>query len=283
MKIMKLVSNVLIYAVLILVAIFVAFPLLYILMGSFKDNMEILTQPDRFFPKNFTFNNYLQAWNSENFHGARMLFNSIWYSVISVIITIFTSCVCGYTFARGQFRGKKVCFVIMSSLMFISLGNITIYPTFEVLSLFGLTTSLWGLLVMQLFGIPVVNIYLVRGFVNALPKEMDEAAEVDGCSFIGIFFRIIFPLLKPIIASISILAFNSSWNSYVMPRIFTATKPEQQTLIVGIMALKNSTSGATSWGLSLAGAVIAVIPVLVLFIFGNKYITNGIAAGAVKG
>lgn len=212
-----------------------------------------------------------------------MLFNSTWFSLASVMIILFTSSVCGYVFARGEFRGKKLIFTVFSSLMFISMGSITIYPQLRVLSVVGLNKSLYGLLVMQCFGIPVVNMYLVRGFVNALPKELDEAATIDGCTFTGILFRVIFPLLLPVLATIGVLTFNSSWNNYIMPSIFTMTKPEQQTLIVGIMALKNSGESATSWNILFAATTMAIIPVLVIFIFGNKFITQGIAAGAVKG
>ena len=136
---------------------------------------------------------------------------------------------------------------------------------------------------LGLFSIPVVNIYLIRGFIDALPKELDESARIDGCSFAGTFFRIIMPLLKPVLATIGILTFNTSWNDYITPNIFTATKPEQQTLIVGLMALKNSDGAATNWNLMLAGSVIALIPVLVAYAFGNQYFVSGLASGAVKG
>ena len=167
--------------------------------------------------------------------------------------------------------------------MFISLGSITIYPTFEVLDFFGISQSLWGLLITKLFGIGIVNIYLVRSYILTLPKSMDESAEIDGCSFIGIFFKIIAPLLKPILATIGILAFQGSWNDYLMPTIFTMTRPEQRTLIVGVMALKNSEAAASSWNLMLAGATVSLIPVLIAYAFANKYFVSGLASGAVKG
>ena len=125
--------------------------------------------------------------------------------------------------------------------------------------------------------------YLVRSFVGSLPREMDESAKIDGCSFTGIFFRIILPLLKPVMATIAVLTFNYSWNSYLMPAMFTLTRPEQQTLIVGIMALKNSGQGASQWNLMLAGTVIALVPVLFVFAIANRYFVSGLADGAVKG
>lgn len=279
----SVISNLLKYIILVLILIFTVFPLIYAFANAFKTNMELLSRPDRIFPIDPTIENFIIAWKSDKFNIPRMLFNSIWYTSVSVIITIVIASVSGYVFARSEFPGKKFIFAMFSSLMFISLGSITIYPLFDILTGIKLNKSLWGLVVVQCFGIPVVNMYLVKGFVHALPIELDEAATIDGCTFTGIFFRIILPLLKPIIATIAILAFNRTWNSYLMPSLFTMTRPEQQTLIVGVIALKNSGAGATSWNLMFAGTAIALVPVIFLFIFGNKYITKGIISGAVKG
>ena len=279
----KLMSKIFIYIVLLAVFIVVMFPLVYIILASFKTYMELMAAPEKILPQQWTMDNFKQAWNSEVMDVGRMFFNSVWFTVSSVIVTLITSAVSGYVFARGEFKFKKTIFALFSSLMFVSLGSITIYPQFEVLSLFGLNKSLVGLVVLTCFGIPIVNMYLVRSFVNALPKELDESAKIDGCTFTGIFFRIILPLLKPILATIMVLTFNGSWNSYIMPAMFTLTNPKQQTLIVGIMALKNSGNGASQWNLMLAGTVIALVPVLVVFAFANKYFVAGLTEGAVKG
>lgn len=271
------------YAILLLFTAVILFPLVYCVAASLKTNMEIMGFPERVFPEHPTLDNYRTILSSDSFNVTRMLFNSIWYTVCSVCITVFLSMVCGYVFARGEFRGKSLIFAIFSALMFISLGSITIYPIFDILALLHLNDSLWGLIVMQCFGIPVVNMYLVRGFINGLPKEIDEAASIDGCSFIGTLFQVIAPMLRPILITIGMLAFNSSWNSYLMPAMFTMTRPEQQTLIVGIMALKNSSESATNWNLLFAATTIALLPVLIVFLIGNQYITQGMTAGAVKG
>ena len=167
--------------------------------------------------------------------------------------------------------------------MFINMGGITIYATFNVLKAVHLTQSLSSLVIMKLFGVPIINIYLVRSYVKTLPYELDEAAKIDGCDFIGIFFRIIAPLLLPLFATIGLLAFQTSWNDYIMPTIFTISRPEQRTLIVGIMALKNSGENAANWNLMLAGSVVAIVPILIVYIFANKYFVKGMVAGAVKG
>lgn len=168
---------------------------------------------------------------------------------------------------------------LLGSLMFIKTGGITIYATFKVLSGIHLDRSLYALMLVHLFGVPVINIYLIKGNIETLPIAIDEAAKIDGCSFPGIFLRVILPLL----ATVAILSFNSSWNDYLMPNIFTLTNPMQRTLIVGLMALKSSGESASAWNLMLAGATIALIPILVVFAFLNKYFVKGIANGAVKG
>lgn len=266
-----------------LFAILVLFPVVYVILSSFKDNMELLANPDRILPIKFTVDNYIKVFSADTMNVGRMFFNSLWFTFFSVFANIMNSVVCGYVFARGRFRGKKLWFAIFSALMFISLGSITIYPTFEVLGTLGISHSLWGLVVMNFFGIPVVNMYLVRSYINGLGREIDEAAKIDGCSFIGILFRIILPLLKPMIMTLMILSFQGSWNSYLMPSLFTISRPEQQTLMVGIMALKNSGEGATSWNLMFAAAVVGILPVMILFILCNKRITKNVMEGAIKG
>lgn len=284
MKKKTLLLNIIKYAFLIAVLVFTVLPVIYTVCASFKSNSEIMVHPESLFPLQPTLDNYKIAWSSSDFNIGRMFFNSTYYTVITVLITITISSLAGYVFARGgNFPGSKVVFALFSSLMFINMGSITIYATFKVLNIFHLANSLWGLIVTKFFGIGVVNIYMVRSYIRTISPSIDEAAEIDGCSFVGIFFRIILPLLKPIIATLTILAFNASWNDYLMPTLFTITRPEQRTLIVGIIALKNSGNAAANWNLMLAGATVAIIPILIIYAFANKYFVEGLAAGAVKG
>jgi ABC-type sugar transport system, permease component len=245
--------------------------------------MELLSDPGRIFPERFTVDNYIRAWNSDSLQIGRMFINSVLYTLGCVMIMLIEASLYGYVFARGKFRGKRILFLVFSSLMFINLGSITIYPLLEVLASVKLKSSLWALLVYKIFAIPIVNIYLVKSYIQSLPIALDEAAKIDGCGFVGIFFRIIRPMLKPIMATIGMLSFNSSWNEYLFPAVFTMAKPEQQTLIVGIIALKNSSESAVSWDLMFAGTTISLIPVLLAFAFANRYFVKGIAMGALKG
>ena len=258
-------------------------PLVYTITSSFKSNMEIMTNPGQLLPETFTLDNYREAWTNSNFNVGRMLWNSTYYTVFNVIVTMTLSAMGGYVFARGNFRGKKLIFTCFVSLMFIQTGGISIYAVFQVLNTVHMTSSIWALMLTKVFGVPIVNIYLVKGYIETLPRALDEAAQIDGCGFFRIFYTIILPLLKPIMATVGILAFQASWNDYLMPTIFTISLPKQQTLIVGLMAMKNSSGAATSWNLMLAGSVIALLPVLAAYAIGNKYFVSGLAAGAVKG
>ena len=276
----ELIATVLAYAFLIALAVVIIFPFISALCASFKTNQEILVSP-KLIPEKWQIKNYIDAWNKANF--ATYTWNSVWYSALSVIIAIFTSTVGGYVFSRGEFRGKNVIFAVFTSLMFITLGTSSMYPQIQILKLLHLNTSLAGLLVMQFFGINITNVFLVRGFVNSLPKSLDEAAEIDGCSFIKIFFIIILPLLKPIIATVGIFAFSAAWNDYLMPMVVTLANPAQRPLSVGMIALKGSSDAATAWNLILAGGMISAIPMIIVFLMFNKYFIKGLTAGAVKG
>lgn len=272
------------YLFLTIVLLFVLMPIAYTILSSFKTNSEIMAHPERFFPAEPTLENYRIAWSGKDFNIPRMFLNSMVYTLCCMTFTVVTSALGGYVFARGgNFAGSKMIFAVFSSLMFINMGSITIYPIFQILGILKLSSSLWGLIVMRFFSVGIVNIYLVRSYIRTLPRELDEAAEVDGCSFTGVFFRIIMPLLKPILATISILAFNRSWNEYLMPTLFTLNNKQQRTLIVGIMSLKNSGASAANWNLMLAGATIAMLPIIIVYAIANKYFVEGLTAGAVKG
>lgn len=282
-KTSRIISKTVMYIILVTVALISLFPIVYVIAASFKTNAEIMAHPEALFPMQPTLDNYKTALGSGDFNIPRMFLNSTYYTVVCVTVVILLASMGGYVFERGEFRGKKTLFIMFSALMFINIGSITIYPLFDVLNIIHLSSSLNGLVIMKIFGINIIQIYLVKGFVSSIPRALDESAEIDGCGFFQTFVYIIFPMLKPIIATIGILAFQGSWNEYLMPTLFTLTRPEQRTLIVGVLALKTSGESASSWNLMLAGTTVALIPVLIAYSFGNKYFVKGIASGAVKG
>ena len=270
------------YVILAIGVLFALFPILYMVFASFKDNMEIMTTAS-LLPQNPSLENYKIAWNSDVFNVKQLIWNSVYYTIIVVFVTVGCSCLAGYAFARGHFKGKNFWLVTFTALMFVNFGGATIVPTLQIVKHLHLTGSLWGLIVVKFFSISVVNIYLVKSFVEGLPKELDEAAIIDGCSFFGIFMRILLPLLKPVVATLVMMGFQASWNEYLLPMVFTITDPSKGTLVSGLFALKSSSAAATNWNILLAGSVIASIPVVLVYLVMNKYFIAGLTAGAVKG
>ncbi len=280
-KMMKSFSKAFIYIILILITIFALFPVVYTILGSFKGNMELLAEGNRLFPRKFVMDNYEQAWEMANFQ--KYTINSLFMSGTIVLGTIFTTTIAGYVFERGKFPMKNLLFTLVVSSMFVSLGSLTLYPTFVIAKVFGINKTLWGVIIIRVFGLNVTNLFITRSYIRSLSREIDEAAKVDGCSFFGIYWRIIFPLLKPLIATIAILEFRHSWNDYLMPMVFTLSNPDRMPLIVGIMNLKSSGEAASSWNLMLAGSSIALIPMIVVYLMFNRFFIEGLTAGSVKG
>lgn len=280
MKRQKQLSNLLVFSVLTVIFIISIFPVMYTILGSFKGNMELLTS-NFLFPKRFVLDNYVQAWKMANFE--KYTINSIIMSGSIVLGSIFTTTIAGYVFERGVFPGKELMFAMVVSSMFVSLGSLTLYPTYVIAKFFGINKSLWGVVIIRVFGLNVTNLFITRSYIRTLSKEIDEAAKVDGCSFFSIFARVIFPLLKPLIATIAILEFRHSWNDYLMPMVFTLSNKDRMPLIVGVMNLKGSGEAASSWNLMLAGSSIALIPMIIVYLFFNRYFIEGLTAGAVKG
>ncbi len=280
---MKYIPKIFKHFFLILMLLLIIFPVFYTVLSSFKTNTEILAYPERIFPQEFTFNNYIEAWGSKSFPVGQMFANSVYYTIICVTITLILSSMCGYVFSRGDFPGKKIIFAVFTALMFVHIGSISMYPNFELMDFLRIPRNLHSLLLIKCFGIPMSNIYLVKGFVDGIPKEVDEAAKIDGCSFAQIFTKIIVPMIVPILATIIMLTFNASWNDFLSPMIWTLSSPEQRTLTVGIVQLKSTGEAAASWNLMLAGTTVALLPVLVMYFACNKMFVQGITEGAVKG
>jgi ABC-type glycerol-3-phosphate transport system permease component len=270
----------LLYLLLACMAAAVVFPLFYVVVSSFKNTAGILTSRS-FFPKEISFNNYIRAWEKSNFKV--YTWNSVFMCTAIVIGSIITSSTAGYVFSRGKFHGKKPILGVITFSMFISSGSLYLYPQLMTARAMNLHTSLWGVIIIYIFGINVTNLYLSKGFIDGIPKEIDEAARIDGCGFAHIFLRIIFPLLKPLIATVGLLAFMNSWNDYLLPMVFTLGNPSRQPLVVGIVSMKNSAELISAWDLMMAGTVMAVMPMLVVFLALNKYFVAGLTSGAVKG
>ena len=277
------VSAVMTVAVLLALMVVVVFPIVYVLASSLKTNSEIVAYPGRLITSHPTFENYAAAFTSDVFDLKHMLANSLYYTFFCVLFTLVSSLTAGYVFARGEFRLKGFLLACFSLSLFFSMGTVTLYPTFAILRFLHIPKSLTGLLFIKIFSIGIVNVYLVRSFIYSIPKEIDKAAEIDGCNFIQILIFIILPMLKPIIATIGIVAFQGSWNDYLMPMVFTLSSPKSRPLVVGLVALSQSGEAAANYNIIFASTILALAPVLIVYAFCNKYFISGLAAGAVKG
>ena len=283
MKKNNIILNFLAYIVLLGAVIITLFPIVYAFLGSLKTNAEIMAEPAKLFPSKITLENYKLTFGNAQIGFTRAFFNSVIYTGITVFANVMVSLMAGYVYARGDFKGKKIVFGVFSAMMFVNFGTITVHGTFKILSLIHMNQNLWGLIIFKCFALNIGSVYIVRGFVEGIPKAVDESAMLDGCSFARIFFKIVLPLLKPVIATLAILSFNSGWNDYLLPSIFTLTRPDQRTLTVLIMSMRNAGDAATNWNQMLSGACIAMLPTLIMYAFANKHFVKGLSAGAVKG
>ena len=259
--------------------IFTVYPIIYTIIGSLKTNSE-LTLGNRFFPSEWQFENYIQAFIKANF--ARYTLNSIIVSVSVMGIAILTASLAGFVLARREFIGKKIILVSYISLMFVALGSVTLYPIYSLLASLNLNKSIIGLII-ALVGGQASNVMLVMGFVKSVPKELDEAGTIDGCSIYSIFFKIILPLIKPIIAVVALFSFRHAWNDYITTLIMSISLPRLRTLTVAVVQLKYSINAAAEWHIMLSGASIAIIPILIVYFFCHKQFIGGLTAGSVKG
>ncbi len=259
--------------------IFTLYPVIYTVLGSLKTNAE-LTQGGGFFPGTWHFENYYQAFIQADF--TRYTLNSIVVSVSVTLLAVVTCSLAGFILARREFAGKKVLLALYLSMMFVSLGSVTLYPIYELLRALKLNKSIFALIV-ALTGGQATNVFLVMGFTKGIPKELDEAAIIDGCSLYGVYSRVVLPLSKPILAVVALFSFRNAWNDYITSMIMTISMPKLQTLTVAVVQLKYSVNAAAEWHIMLAGASIAIIPILIVYLFANKQFIAGLTAGAVKG
>ena len=259
--------------------VFTLYPVIYTVLGSFKTNAE-LTQGGGFFPSVWHFENYYKAFIQADF--TKYTFNSVVVSISVTILAVTTTSLAGFVMARKDFAGKKILLALYMSMMFVSLGSVTLYPIYELLRALKINKTIFAL-VIALTGGQATNVFLVMGFTKGIPKELDEAAIIDGCSIYGVYSRIILPLSKPILAVVALFSFRNAWNDYITSLIMTISIPKLQTLTVAVVQLKYSVNSAAEWHIMLAGASIAIIPILIVYMFSNKQFIAGLTAGAVKG
>lgn len=270
-----------IFTIMLLVAVMMLYPLVYIVLGSFKENGELLRGGANPLPSHFIVENYIQAWQQANF--AVYTKNSILISVGVMLLTLLNCSMAGYVFNRKNFPGKELLYGLFVAFMFVNVGSVTLRPLFELSVKVHMNKSLISVILISAGMSQATNIFLVRGFMSSIPREIDEAAKIDGCSFFGIYWRMALPLLKPVLATIGLLSFRSGWNEYIMPLVFTMSNDSMRPLTVGVTMLKNAGDGAAAWNIMFAGATISIIPIIIVYCFTSKYFMKGMTTGAVKG
>lgn len=277
----SLVTRIIVYVLLALSFLLVVFPLVYAFFGSFKSTLEFLTGGADILPqKGWRFQNYADAWKTAKF--GQYTINSLLFSAFSVAGTILTTSMTGFALSRSHFKIKNLLIGSFGVTLFIT-GAITLFPIFQLCKMLGLTDNLFGMVIVQIAENQAVFCILVANYINGITTEIDEAARIDGCSFFRTYWNIILPIITPIIATVSILSFRSAWNNYMMPLVFTLTKPALRTLTVGVVALKDQGDGISAWNLMIAGTVISLMPMIVVYLFLNRYFIAGITEGSVKG
>jgi ABC-type glycerol-3-phosphate transport system permease component len=238
-------------------------PFVYMLSTSFKPQAFVLQNPPQFIPDPFTLNNYVQAWTTQDF--ARYAMNSVIVAVVSTAVSILVSSMMAYAFARFDFRGKELIF----RLLLIVLAKY-----------FGLLDSLPGLIVFYVAGSLALNTFLLRGFFAALPAELDQAMQVDGANAWTRYWRLAIPLARPALATATIFTFLASWDEFAWA-LTIINSPGNRTLPIAIQLFQGQ--NATQWGLVFAASVIAVIPVIVVYLVFQRHFVQGLTSGAVKG
>ncbi len=269
-------GQILLYTLLLLGCLLTLLPFVWMLFGSFKSSGEIIQVPPTFWPENPTLNNYRDIFNDPHVPLARFYLNSLIVTVSVVALTLFSSSMAGYIFAKYQIFAKTVFFVLVLSTIMIPFPVLMI-PTYLILVKLGLIDSLWGLIVPA--GVNAFGIFLMKQFIESLPNELIDAARIDGSSEWGIYWRIILPQVGPALATLGILTFMFNWNNYLWPLIVITT-PEQRTL--PIMLSWYNGLNYQRYDMVMTASVLVVVPVLIVYAAFQRWIVEGFALSGMK-
>jgi multiple sugar transport system permease protein len=266
----------LIYGLIAIFLFITLFPLVWVLSTSFKPNEEAINFPPKFLPEKVTFNNYIFVLTDPGL--VRSLINSFVVSVGSTALSVVVSALGGYAFARFEFKGKNLIMSIILGLFMIPVV-INIVPLYTMLSNIGMLNSPIGLiLTFQILIIPL-NILLFKNYFETIPKELEEAALIDGCSRLGVLKRITIPLSTPGFAIAAVLSFRFSWNEFILP-IVLANRPD--SVVFQVALYQFISLYRIQWGYLTAGITLAIIPVLVLMLSFQKQMIKGLTIGAIR-
>lgn len=263
-------------ATIIIVIIFMV-PFYYLFVNSFKTYAEILTNTSAL-PGAWILQNYVEAWRIMNYPKA--LLNSVVFTVVGDIGIIVLASMSAYRIARHPSRFNKVVFMVFVASMIVPFQSIMI-PLMKVMGTLDLLNGRFGLWISYFgLGVPMA-VFLFHGFIKTVPRELEESAVIDGCSNYGVFFRIVFPLLKPIVATVAILNALWIWNDFLLPFLVVNSNHDLRTIPLSTYSFFGQYT--KKWDLAMAGLVLSITPIILFFFAMQKQIAGGITAGAVKG
>lgn len=267
-------KKLLVYIVLIAGSIIMIFPFLWMVSASLKTNIQVFEYPIRWIPKNPLWENYVKIWTQIDF--LTYYKNTIFLTVMITVFSLLTSSLAAYAFSKINFPERNFLFLLYIGTIAVPFQVIMI-PQFIMLKNLGLSDTLWALILIQSFS--PFGVFLLRQFFMGIPNELCEAAKIDGLNDFGIFHKIVLPLAKPALATLAIFQFVFVWNDYLGPLIYL-TSDKNKTIQLGIQ--KFVTQYSADYALIMAASVIALVPVIIVFIFTQKYYVEGIAMSGIK-
>jgi raffinose/stachyose/melibiose transport system permease protein len=276
MKKKSMVSDWLLLIIGLIVAVIFLFPFYFSVISAFKSNGDIMKNALAF-PKEFYVESFKTLWTTTNF--PRAMLNSATLTVISAALQVIIIPMAAYAIARNANKWTNAIYVFFLCGMMVPF-QVYMIPLFKQLKTFGFYGNLSGPLIVYVAGSVGFGVLLYTSFLKGIPQEIEEAAQIDGCSRVGIYWKIIFPLLGPCTASMVVLNGLAVWNDFLMPML-VLPNDKPQTIMVEIY--KNVGEFASRWDMIFAGTFISIIPILIIFLLLQKYFVKGIASGATKG
>lgn len=264
------------YVLLTLYAVITLIPFLWALSASFKPLSEIVSGSPNFLPKNFTLDNYRQIFFQEPLF-FRWLFNSIVIAISVTILNLLCNSMAGYALARLHFRGRRFWFFLILAILAVP-AQVTLIPTFLILKALGWLNSYQGMIIPSM--VNATFIFMMRQFFVNFPKELEEAAALDGLTPFGIFWRIVLPLAKPAIAAQAVFVFMGSWNNFLLP-VVILFDPEMFTLPLGLNTFKGQY--ISYWNYIMAASMVFTLPALSIYAFFNQYFIQSVTFTGGKG
>ncbi|GHU09349.1 ABC transporter permease [Spirochaetia bacterium] len=275
----KLVYAFVYHIVVIGIGFAVIYPVLWMVMGSFKNNSQIINNASTLLPESFNLNNYITGWKGFGRVTFTTFFrNSIFISVASTFGVMISSALVAYSFARIRFKMRKILFACMISTMMLP-GQVVMIPQYIIFQKLGFVNTYVPLILPAYFG-SAFFIFMMMQFIAGIPKELDDAATIDGCSRYSIFTRIMLPLITPALITTVIISFYQSWDNFMGPLIYLS-RPEKYPVALAIKMFADSSS-VTDYGAMFAMSTLSLVPVFLIFLFFNRHIMEGISTQGLK-